>query len=92
MNDIARTDVTDEDFVDALELASDGYYVYRNVSLVSTTLATKEVVILSPTSLDILINVDYPLESGDIVEIFGTAAAGFYTVMVFYHYKVFLVV
>lgn len=80
-NKISKTDVNDQEFVDAIELASDGYSTsYRTVSLVSTTAATRLVVISSPTNLDVLDNVDEPLQIGDIVNIYGNAAVGWYIV------------
>jgi hypothetical protein len=80
MNEISKTDINDSEIVDAIELASDGYYVYRTVSLVSTTSLTREVKISTPTNLDRLDNVDEPLQIGDRIEIIGNIAAGFYTV------------
>lgn len=79
-NRILPVDLSDSEFVDAVELASDGYYVYRTVSLVSTTSSTKEVVISTPTIVDRLNNVDQPLQIGDRVYIFNNAAIGYYTV------------
>jgi hypothetical protein len=80
-NRVSRTDVDDQEFVDAVELASDGYTTsYRTVGLVSTTAATRIVVISSPTDLDVLDNIDEPLQVGDIVNIYGNAAVGWYTV------------
>lgn len=79
-NRILPVDVSDSEFVDAIELASDGYYIYRTVSLVSTTSSTKEVVISTPTIVDRLNNVDEPLQIGDKVYIFNNAADGYYTV------------
>ena len=79
-NRILPVDVSDSEFVDAIELASDGYYIYRTVSLVSTTTSTKEVVISTPTIVDRLNNVDEPLQIGDKVYIFNNAADGYYTV------------
>jgi hypothetical protein len=80
---IRKSDVYDSEFVDAVELASDGYTAsstpYRTVTLVSTTAATKRVVITSAGVLDRLDNVDEPLQVGDIVVIAGNAAAGTYT-------------
>lgn len=80
MNKIRTEDVLDEDFVDARELASDGYDIYRSVNLVSTTLATKTVVIISSSPADDLVFSDFPLQVGDFVDIFNNAAAGRYTV------------
>jgi hypothetical protein len=77
-NRIARTDVVDIDFVDAVELIADGYTTYRTVNLASTTASTRRVVITGGT-LDVLDNVDEPLQVGDFIEISGTAAAGRYT-------------
>ena len=77
-NRIAKTDVVDTDFVDAEELAADGATTYRTVNLSSTTASTKNVVITGGT-LDVLDNVDEPLQVGDFIEISGNAAAGRYT-------------
>ena len=79
-NGIAKEDVKDTDFVDAEELASDGYFVYRTVSLVSTTSLSRTVTISVSNIFDRLDNVDAPLQVGDRIEIYGNAAAGFYTV------------
>jgi hypothetical protein len=78
-NRISKTDVADVEFRDAEELIADGQTTYRTVGLVSTTAATKRVVISSPGILDRLDNVDEPLQAGDIVVISGNAAAGTYT-------------
>jgi hypothetical protein len=83
MNDnrISKEDLTDQDFVDAEELASDGYTVsYRSVTLVSTTSATRDVVISVTASYDGLSNVDSPLQVGDIVEIPTGVSSGRYLV------------
>jgi hypothetical protein len=80
MNKISRTDIDDSEIVDAIELASDGYYVYRTVSLISTTSSTREVKISISADLDRLDNVDEPLQIGDKIEVIGNAAAGRYTV------------
>ncbi len=79
-NKIAKEDVTDEDFVDAVELISDGYSIYRTVTLTSTTTATRNVVINPADSLDILTDVDDALQIDDLVDISGNVAAGRYTV------------
>lgn len=80
-NKISKTDVADNEFVDAIELASDGYTnPYRVIGLVSTTSGSREIVISTPTYLDRLDNVDEPIQVGDILEILSGAAAGFYTV------------
>lgn len=81
MNRISRTDVVDADFVDAIELASDGYSdSYRTVGIVSTTNSSGNVVISTPTVIDRLDNIDEPVQVGDIFEIPTGVAAGFYTV------------
>jgi hypothetical protein len=77
---IKKEDVFDTDFVDAYELASDGYSVYRTSSLVSTTASTKQVVIVNSTIFDRLDQVDASLEVGDRVRVYGNAADGYYTV------------
>jgi len=80
-NDISKTDVSDEEFVDAVELASDGSAVsYRTVGIDTTTAANRNVVISTPTDLDRLDNVDEPLQVGDIVVIPTGDAAGTYTI------------
>jgi hypothetical protein len=81
MNRISRTDVVDAEFVDAIELASDGYTdPYRTVSIVSTTNVSGDVVISTPTVIDRLDNIDEPVQVGDIFEILAGTAAGVYTV------------
>lgn len=81
MTKISRTDINDSDFVDAVELASDGYSLYRSGTLVSTTAGSKTVLIDPADDLDILINVDEPVQVGDRIRIVGsTTADGYYTV------------
>ncbi len=78
---IDKSDISDLDIVDAVELASDGYSVYRTESLVSTTASNKQVVISSSGPIDVLENIDDPVEFGDRIFISGsTAADGYYTV------------
>ncbi len=80
-NRISKEDLRDQDFIDAEELASDGYTVsYRSVNLISTTSTTRDVVIDVAASYEGLSNVDQPLQVGDIVEIPVGAAAGRYLV------------
>jgi len=80
-NRISKEDVRDQDFVDAEELASDGYSTsYRTVNLISTTAANGNVVIDVPNSYDGLDNVDASLQIGDIVQIISGAAEGRYLV------------
>lgn len=81
---IRTADVNDQDFVDAYELASDGYEVYLTTTLVSTTFGTKTVVINLPfDGIGILYSLDHPAQQGDIVRLVGTsgtAADGYFTV------------
>ena len=80
-NRATKEDLRDVDFVDAEELASDGYFVYRTGILTSTTLATQTVLINQQDSLDVLNNVDNSIEENDRIYISGsTAADGYYTV------------
>lgn len=79
-NKISKTDVTDNEFVDAIELASDGYFAYRSGNLVSTIAITKIVKINSSGYLDRLNLVDEPLEVEDRVYIFNGSIDGYYTV------------
>ena len=84
-NEVSYTDVTDSEFVDARELASDGYsapYLYRTLTLVSTSAAGRQVVVTvtNPYDLDRIENVDEPVEVGDFVKIRENAAAGSYVV------------
>jgi hypothetical protein len=78
--EVSRSDVDDSEFLDAEELASDGYSPYRIVTVSSVVSSNKNIIILSQNALDILKYVDYPLQSGDKVRITGNAAAGTYTV------------
>lgn len=81
---ITKADILDADFIDADELSSDGYLVYLTTSVISTTFATKIVVINLPLSTEgILYGVDNRVESGDIVRLTGTSggsADGYFTV------------
>jgi len=80
-NKISRIDITDSEFVDAVELVSDGYTVYRTGSLTSTSSSSKAVLINSANDLDILDNVDEPVQVLDRIYITGsTAADGYYTI------------
>ena len=78
-NRITKEDINDVDFVDADELLSDGYTIYRTNTL-ATTAVSRTVVIVPSFAFDSLINVDNAVEVGDIVSIYGNAAAGLYTV------------
>lgn len=78
---ISKTDLKDSEFVDAIELASDGYTnSYRSVGIVSTTSANRYVIISTPTIIDRLDNVDEPVQVGDIFEIETGVASGIYTI------------
>lgn len=80
-NNISKTDVRDEEFVDTIELASDGYYIYRTGLLTSTTNSTKVVLINQQNSLDILLNIDEPLQVNDRVLIQGSSSADGYFIV-----------
>lgn len=70
---IRRSDVLDADFVDALELRSDGTLVYLVTSVVSTSSTSGQVVINLPEDGEGLITGrDHPAEANDIVIISGT--------------------
>lgn len=79
-NKILKTDIDDNDFVDAIELASDGYYVYRIGNLTSTTASTKTVIINQLSFLDRLDLVDEPLQHLDRVYILNNNIDGYFTV------------
>lgn len=87
LNRIRKEDIADVDIVDAIELRSDSYSlnsIYASTSCVSTAALIKTVTIGTfPDGSGILYNVDLPVESKDIVWIFGTSGAvgdGYYTV------------
>lgn len=76
-NKLRRSDITDTEIADAVELASDGTTVIRSgVTVDSATHDTKTIIISGWNLLD----PDHPVEAGDIVIITGGAAAGTYTV------------
>lgn len=84
---IRKSDVFDTDFVDAYELASDGYglnSIYLNTFAISTTSITGTVVVsLASDGEGILYSKDHPVQALDIVWIYGTsggAGDGYYTV------------
>lgn len=86
-NRISKTDIVDVDIVDAYELASDGYSfnsIYLSTNCVSTTSGTKIVVVTLPTDGEGIFNsFDHPVQSGDIVRIYGTFGGlgdGYYSV------------
>lgn len=87
-NRIRKEDVSDADFVDSYELASDGYgpnSVYlTGVTVVSTTSGTKTVVVnLAPDGGGLYYSMDHPVQETDIVWLSGTSggtADGYYTV------------
>lgn len=71
---ITRSDLLDIDFVDQLELGSDGTYVYLTLSVVSTTSGTKTVVVgTAGDGEGIQTGKDHPLEEGDRAVISGTS-------------------
>jgi len=78
---IRKEDLADLDIVDALELGSDGYYVFLSAigQIVSTTSSTKTVVITG----FLLNDRDNPVESGDrlrLVNTSGGSADGYYLI------------
>jgi hypothetical protein len=81
---IRKEDLVDLDIVDAIELASDGYYVYLTTTLVSTTNVGSLVTINLPSDGEGLITGrDHPVAPGDRVRITGTSgglADGYYLV------------
>ena len=73
-----KSDVSDNEIVDAYELRSDGYHVYLTGPIVSTTSGTKTVVINSSFALD---TYDDPVASGDRFRLLGsTGADGYYII------------
>jgi hypothetical protein len=85
MNRITKSDINDADIIDSYELNSDGYSdnsIYFSTTVVSTTSSTKTVVVnLASDGGGLLYSYDHPLQSGDIVWLFGTTGAdGYYTV------------
>ena len=84
MTGISKADVSDLDFVDSNELASDGTAVFVTTTVVSTTSGTQTVVVnLASDGEGILYSRDHPVTPGDIAIITGTsggAADGSYTV------------
>jgi hypothetical protein len=81
---IRKEDLVDLDIVDAVELASDGYYVYLTGTLVSTTTGSNLVTINLPFDGEGLITGrDHPLAPGDRIRLTGTSgglADGYYLV------------
>lgn len=76
---LRKADIVDADIIDAYELRSDGaasFAYVTGVTVVSTTAATKRVVISGYSLRDL----DDPAEPDDIVVIIGSAAAGTYTI------------
>lgn len=74
VNQISKTDVTDNEFLDQEELESDSTFVYLTTTLVSTTSGTNVVVINLPSDGEgILFGRDHPAEPGDFVVITGTS-------------------
>ena len=68
---LRKADIEDTEIVDAVELLSDGTVVIRSgVTVVSTTSATKQVVL---SGINIIYDKDDRLQSGDIVTLSGTS-------------------
>lgn len=84
VNQIRKSDVTDNEFLDQEELTSDGTFVYLTTTVVSTTSGTKVVVIDLPADgQGIFFGRDHPSEPGDIAVITGTSGGlgdGEYTI------------
>jgi hypothetical protein len=84
MPGISRTDIIDGDFIDAVELKSDGTVTYLTVTVVSTTSGTQTVVVnIASDGEGILFGRDHEVVPGDIVVLSGTsggAGDGTYTV------------
>lgn len=81
LNKIRREDLLDTDFIDAVELSSDGYLLYRIADLISTNLSTSTVTINPSSSLDLLDYGEQIIESLDRVLIYGTPEAdGYYII------------
>lgn len=77
-NTIRKEDISDSDFVDAIELASDGYHSYFEATVISTASSTNHVTI---SGLDLLNDRDNPVEDGDRIFISGsTSADGYYII------------
>lgn len=77
-NRLLKSDVSDNEIVDAYELRSDGYHVYLTGPIVSTTSGTKTVVINSSFALNTF---DDPVASGDRFRLLGsTGADGYYII------------
>lgn len=77
---LAKSDISDLDFVDAAELASDGQSAFlTSVTVVSTTGSTKRVVV---SGIYMLNDADQRVEPGDKITLSGTTggADGTYTV------------
>lgn len=76
---LTKNDISDLDFVDALELESDGQSVFLpSVTIVSTTSATKRVVL---SGVHIINDPEQRIEPTDLVVLSGTSGAdGLYTV------------
>jgi len=76
---IRKEDLADLDIVDALELGSDGYYIFLSAigQITSTTSSTKTVVING----FLLNDRDNPVEAGDRVRLLNTSGAdGYYII------------
>lgn len=82
-NGIIPSDLFDAGFIDARELASDGYDVYLTVPLVSITSGIITVTINNSVTFGLITDEDNPVELDDRVFIFGAtppSVDGYYTV------------
>lgn len=71
---VSRHDISDADFVDSPELASDGTSAYASFTVVSTTSGTKVVVLaLNGDGQGIRDQTEVPVEAGDSVVLTGTS-------------------
>lgn len=81
---IAKEDIKDLDIVDAIELASDGYYIYLTSTVISTTSSTNIIEINLPSDGEgIKTGKDHLVNSSDRIYLVGTSgglADGYYIV------------
>lgn len=74
---LTKSDIYDSDIVDAYELASDGYHLYKILSVISTTSGTKTVVVSPPgDEFGLVYDLDAPVAVGDRVLLTGTLGGG----------------
>lgn len=76
MSKLRKSDIVDADLRDAYELASDGYVVYKSLTIVSTTSGTRTVVVApSAPQFGLVYDFDAPVEIKDRVRITGTSGS-----------------